>query len=151
MLWKCNCWTLSIHILLEDWNYHRSKFCTRKSRKFLFKILLHYNLYNNYFLYLYNQEPSMNNHVTLWITTLLVSIVITSGCLHSVIICTDRHWQNNNWTGSHYLQRNFCLLAWFICCTWICWRIWCLWRTYIKYICAWWAHSIVLQTSRVFI
>ena len=32
----------------------------------------------NYFLYFYDQEPSMNNHVTLWVTTLLVSVAITS-------------------------------------------------------------------------
>jgi len=35
-------------------------------------------IYDNYFLYFDNQQPSMNNHFTLWITTLLVSVVITS-------------------------------------------------------------------------
>ena len=32
----------------------------------------------NYFLYINDQEPGMNNHVTLWVTTLLVSVAITS-------------------------------------------------------------------------
>lgn len=35
-------------------------------------------IYDNYFLYCENQQPGMNNHLILWITTLFVSVVFIS-------------------------------------------------------------------------